>query len=77
MILENILSSSSLVPETLIPFLVVSLREKSEQWAFKVPPMLFPPHRLSEAFEEVLFDLSYFIFISFITISNTFISLLY
>ena len=62
MIVENILDSPNLIPDSLIPSLVEPITKKSEFWASQVPPMLFPPPRLGDAFEEVFFFFFFFFF---------------
>ena len=52
--MENILDSPTLIREFLIPSLVERTMRKSEDWISKVPPMLFPPPRLEDTFEEVI-----------------------
>ena len=74
MILENILGSLNLIPESLIPSLVPQMTKRSRVWASNVPPMLFPPPRLLVAFEEVgfilLFSLLRVIFSTLINFSS-------
>ena len=57
MILETLLGSPVLIPELLFPYLLKPLLRNSQFWASHVPPMLFPPPRLTEAFEAVQYFL--------------------
>ena len=59
MIVENILESPNLIPDTLVPSFLEKVTNLSEDWMSKVPSMLFPPARLEDAFGEVSV---YFIF---------------
>ena len=66
MIVENILESGVLIQSRLIPPLAKTITKNSELWVSKVPPMLFPPPHLGNAFDEVsiFFFLSVCVYVS-------------